>query len=43
MLKTVYPFLPKTKSAILQTPKMKLFGKTVGELLAFAKSLILDV
>ena len=35
--------VPKTESATLQTPKMKLFGKTVGEFLAFAESLILDV
>ena len=43
MLQTMYPIVPKTESATLQTPKMKLFGKKVRELLAFAESLILDV
>ena len=43
MLKTVYPIVPEMESANSINIKMKLFGKTVGELLTFAESLILDV
>ena len=39
----MYPIVPKTESAIPQTPKMKFLAKTVGRLLVFAESLILDV
>ena len=43
MLRSVFPVVPKTESATLQTPKMKLFANTIGQLLTFAESLILDV